>query len=295
MNTERRVSRRLVVFVAVLTVWGALANNLILKQAQAQDKPAAEAPAGDAAAAPAAEGEKPAEQAAPASQNYLWYVIQASGIFGFVIFLMSIYMVAQVARMFFEIRVTKEVPQPVIAQVEELITKRDFKTLFTVVKEDPSFFSRCLSTGITELPNGLAEARDVVQRMGDAITVEMDKKISMLAVLGTVGPLVGLLGTLQGMIGAFDVIGMQDTQIKASEVARNISTAMWTTLEGVVLAVPAIYFFAFFRNRVSVISSTALIEADRFLRHFAHAARTKAAPAATGTTATVAKPIAKAE
>ncbi len=295
MNTERWVSKRLVVFVVVLVAWTVSVQGLICRQVQAQDAKPAPAEAAAEGAAPAA-GEKPAEEtAAPASQNYLWYVIKASGIFGAIIFLMSIYMVAQVARMFFEIRVSQEVPQAIIAQVEELIAKRDLKALFNVVKEDTSFFGRCLSTGITELPNGLAEARDVMQRIGDAITVEMDKKTSILAVLGTVGPLVGLLGTLQGMIGAFDVIGMQDTQIKASEVARNISTAMWTTLEGVVLAVPAIFFFSFFRNRVSVISSTALIEADRFLRHFAHAARAKQATAAGTTTATAAKPIAKAE
>src|SRR5205823_14313301 len=102
-------------------------------------------------------------------------------------------------------------------------------------------------------------------------------------------PMIGLLGTLMGMIRSFSVIAMSDTQLKASEVAGGISTALLLTFEGVALSVPAIYFFAVFRNRVSTISVTTLLQADEFLRHFAHAARSKA-PAATPTAAPVAKP-----
>ena len=87
--------------------------------------------------------------------------------------------------------------------------QRDFKGIFNVVKEDDSFFSRVLVTGITELPNGLSEAREAMERVGDMITTEMEKKISMMAVLGTLGPMIGLLGTLKGMIASFSVIARQ--------------------------------------------------------------------------------------
>ncbi|MEX0978397.1 MAG: hypothetical protein WDZ48_06080, partial [Pirellulales bacterium] len=52
------------------------------------------------------------------------------------------------------------------------------------------------------------------------------------------------------------------------------------TFEGVALSVPAIYFFALFRNRVAAISVTTMLQADEYLRHFAHAARAKTPPAA---------------
>ena len=119
------------------------------------------------------------------------------------------------------------------------------------MKDDTSFFGRLLSTGIAELPNGLAEARDAMERVGESVTVEMEKKISMLAVLGTLGPMIGLLGTLKGMIASFSVIALSDTQLKASQVAGGISEALLLTFEGVALSVPAIYFYAVFRNRVS--------------------------------------------
>ena len=137
-----------------------------------------------------------------------------------------------------------------------------------------------MTTGITELPNGLAEAREAMERVGDAITAEMEKKISMLAVLGTLGPMIGLLGTLKGMITSFSVIARGDVQLKASEVASGISEALLLTFEGVALSVPAIYFFALFRNRVVHIATSVTLTADQFLRHFSHAGRAKASAAA---------------
>jgi biopolymer transport protein ExbB len=108
----------------------------------------------------------------------------------------------------------------------------------------------------------------------------MEKKISMMAVLGTLGPMIGLLGTLKGMIASFSVIARSDQQIKSTEVAKGISEALLLTFEGVGLSVPSIYFFSFFRNRVMSISVTTMTRADEFLRHFAQAARGKPAAAA---------------
>lgn len=228
----------------------------------------------------------PEEGKAPPKQlksNFQWF-IESSGIIGLVILILSIYFVATVGRQFYELRVPIAIPPEITGRAQDMLGQRDFKGVFQVVKEDDSIFSRMLATGITELPNGLAEARDVMDRVGESIKVELEKRISVLAVLGTLGPMIGLLGTLKGMIASFIVIATHDTQMKASEVAGGISEALLLTFEGVMLSVPAIWFFSFFRNKVMVITTTAALEADNFLRHFAHAARQKpgAAPAAAG-------------
>jgi biopolymer transport protein ExbB len=192
--------------------------------------------------------------------------------------ILSIYFVATVARLFIEMRQQVASPPELVGGLMEMLERREFKEIYATVKEDKSFISRVLATGISELPNGLAEARDSMERVGEAVTVEMEKKISMLAVLGTLGPMIGLLGTLKGMIGAFSNIAMSDVQLKASEVAGNISEALLLTFEGVALSVPAIYFYAVFRNRVQTISVATVLQADEYLRHFAHAARSKNPP-----------------
>jgi biopolymer transport protein ExbB len=105
-----------------------------------------------------------------------------------------------------------------------------------------------------------------MDRTAEVSIVSMEKNISMLAVLGTLGPMIGLLGTLKGMIASFSVIALSDTQLKASEVAGGISEALLLTFEGVALSVPAIYFFALFRNRVTSYSTDAMLLADTFMR-----------------------------
>ena len=286
MSMESGTLRRKSWFVLGLVLCAMLATTTP-RYLAAQDNDGANAAADegandDAKPAKAAENDGSEE---PKKFNRLVWLIECSGFIGFVILLLSIYFVSTVAKLFWEMRIEVAAPPEVVLQCEGFLEQRDFKGIYGLVKEDDSFFSRLLTTGITELPNGLAEARDAMERVGEAITTEMEKKISMLAVLGTLGPMIGLLGTLKGMIGAFIVIGESDTQVKASLVANALSEALVITFEGVALAVPAIYFYALFRNRVMYISSSVILTADQFLRHFSHAGRLKAS-----TTAPAAKP-----
>jgi biopolymer transport protein ExbB len=245
----------------------------------AQDDKAAAAE-GDKAAAPV---EADSKKAAP-PENFLVWVIKCSGFIGLVILVLSVYFVSTVGRLFWEMRIEVAAPPELVLQCESLLEQRDFKGVYNLVKDDDSFFSRLLTTGIADLPNGLAEAREAMERVGEAITAEMEKKISMLAVLGTLGPMIGLLGTLKGMIGSFGAIARSaGSTIDPSEVANKISEALLLTFEGVALSVPAIYFYALFRNRVIHISTSVTLSGDQFLRHFSHAGRAKASSTATPT------------
>ena len=290
MNMGSNVLRRRTWLVLGLTLCAALwvtawprwsmAQNE--KGAAADEKPAVADEKQPAAEKPAAAAEKPAgvPETKPAERSFLSWVVYCSGLIGLIILLLSIYFVSTVGRLFWEMRVEVAAPPELIAQCETLLEQRDFKGIYGLVREDDSFFSRALTTGIAELPNGLAEAREAMERVGEAITAEMEKKISMLAVLGTLGPMIGLLGTLKGMIASFSAIAMMGVEMNASKVANAISEALLLTFEGVALSVPAIYFFALFRNRVIFIATNVMLTADQFLRHFSHAGRAKASTAA---------------
>ena len=268
-NDVWRRRSALLVFVLSLTLLG----SFLPGWSAAQEGEAAPA----AAAAPAGEGgEAPTKH----PSKLMWF-LESSGWIGAILLVLSIYFIATVSRLFVEFRPQVAMPPDIIAEAESLLEKRDFKGIYSLVKEDDSDFSRLLAAGITELSSGLAEGRDAMERVNEVIVVNMEKKISMLAVLGTLGPMIGLLGTLKGMIGSFSVIALSDTQLKASEVAGGISEALILTFEGVGLSVPAIYFFAVFRNRLQSITTNTLLEADEFLRRLSNAARGKggAAPA----------------
>jgi biopolymer transport protein ExbB len=253
-------------FAALFAVcWALSAAPALLAQADGKkaEQPAAEKAAGQGA--PTGEGAAPAP---PKDESYLWWFVKTSGFIGLFILVLSIYFVAQVITLFMEFRLNTAMPPALVTQTNELLDKDDFAGVYNALKGDASFYGRVLSAGMSELPVGLKEAQEVLDRHADACTVEMERKISMLAVLGTLGPMIGLLGTLKGMIDAFGIIARTDQQLKASEVAGAISEALLLTLEGVILAVPAIYFFAFFRNRMMGIATTTTLAADEFLRKF---------------------------
>ena len=136
-----------------------------------------------------------------------------------------------------------------------------------------------LVSGMTAMSSGLNDAREAMDRIGEAITVHMEKRISLLAVIGSLGPMIGLLGTLKGMIGAFSAIALSGTQLKAGQVAGNISEALVLTFEGVAISVPAIFLFAFFKDRVATLTVDVQNISDEFIRKMHAASHVRTAPA----------------
>jgi biopolymer transport protein ExbB len=199
--------------------------------------------------------------------TFMW-VVEQSGVIGGFLLLLSIYFIATVVRSFLELREEATAPPEIVTQCNSLLEQRNVQGMFDMLKADDSYFSQTLSAGIAELPHGLDEARDASERQADALTTQMEKNISILAVLGTLGPMIGLLGTLKGMIASFSVIATatDGAPLKPAEVAGGISEALLLTFEGVALSVPAIYFYSFFRNRVAALSVSAQLSADDFLR-----------------------------
>lgn len=266
-----------VLFLALAaSVW---CGYLTSRPAAAQEEPAEEAPAEEAGAEAGAEGGE-AKPKTPKSR-FLWF-IYSSGLIGLFILCLSIYFVATVVRLFIEMRPSVAMPPEEVALYEGFLGNRDFQGLYDAASKSETLYGRLVTVGIAELPSGLAEAREVMDRNADAETVDMERKISMLAVLGTLGPMIGLVGTLKGMIASFAVIALSDTQLKSSEVAEGISEALLLTFEGVALSVPAIYFFAVFKNRVAKISVETLLAADELVRRLVQQAKAKPGAPAPG-------------
>lgn len=254
----------------------------------------------EAAEAVEGEGEEPADapaegneadqpeakkDAAPApKKSTLYWIAETSGWIGLVLLIISIYFVAVVAQMFLELREEVMIPPAILEECNALLAKSDFNGIYKLTKEHDSEVAQLIAAGMAASQGGLAESREAIDRTGEVLTVELEKKISMLAVIGSLGPMIGLLGTLKGMIGSFAVIAMSDQQLKASEVAGHISEALLITFEGVALSVPAIYFFAVFKNRISTFSLKAINSADDFIRRVHVTAQRKTSASNTSAT-----------
>ncbi len=205
-------------------------------------------------------------EAKPKTISFLYWLLQVSGPIGILIFVLSIYFVAVAFKQAFELRLAVAAPPEVVDLATKLIEEKKPKELMALVNDDDSYFSRALVAGISELRFGIDEAREKLDRKAEALTVQMERSISILAVIGTLGPMIGLLGTLKGMISSFSVIAMSGVALDAAKVAEGISEALVITFEGVLLSVPAIFLYSIFRNRISQISVETTMLADDCLR-----------------------------
>jgi biopolymer transport protein ExbB len=85
--------------------------------------------------------------------------------------------------------------------------------------------------------------------------------------------MIGLVGTVYGMILSFRVIATEGSSPQASQLAAGISTALFATLEGIAISVPAIAFYALFRNRIARLSLEVALAAEGLLEQFAPGVR----------------------
>ncbi|HEV3164566.1 MAG TPA: MotA/TolQ/ExbB proton channel family protein [Isosphaeraceae bacterium] len=247
---------------------------------RAQDANKGDAPAAKAAPAAAAAGgeaEKPV-----ARKSMLMWALEASGPIGVFILILSIYFTALVIRLFLEFRLSEAVPTELVEKLDTSIKEKKFQETYDVCRDDNSFLARLVRTGIANLPNGRPEAKEAMNAVAEELVVGMESKISYLATIGTLGPMIGLVGTIWGMIQAFQELATAGGQPRPEKLAAGISTALFITLEGVSLSVPAIFFFAFFRNRIAQISTEATKVADRTINAFYTAAKQVKSPVAAG-------------
>jgi biopolymer transport protein ExbB len=262
----------------VTLVWLAVLAVVPDSNARAQDAAkggaAAPAPAGAAAPAPAAETKTP--------KSMLRWAAEASGPIGFFILCLSIYFTALVIRLFLEFRVSEAVPIALVEKLDAAIKDKKFQEAYDACRDDNTFLARLVRTGIANLPNGRPEAKESMDDVAEEIVVGMESRISYLATIGTLGPMIGLVGTVWGMIRSFQELATGGGQAKPEKLAEGISTALFITLEGVSLSVPAIFFFAYFRNRIAQISTEATKVADRTINAFYTAAKQVKSPVAAG-------------
>lgn len=238
------------------------------EEVAAKEEPAAEEKAA-AKDATAAEGTKP-----PAGKSMLRWFVDAAGPIGLFLVLISVWLVQHVIKLFMEMKVSEAVPPALVERLDAAIKEKKFQEAYDACRENESFLARLVRTGVANLPNGRPEAKAAMNDTSEEIVTGMEQKIGYLALIGQLGPLIGLVGTIIGMIMSFQEIAMAaGSQPKPEKVAEGISTALVITLLGITLSVPAIFFFAVFRNRVALMTMEATRVADRVINSLVTAAK----------------------
>jgi biopolymer transport protein ExbB len=207
------------------------------------------------------------------NESFLHWMARASGPIGVAILLMSFYLIALVVWMFFEYRRSRALPEVLMRELAELLAQKRYTEAYARLTSDASFLAKTLAAGVRRLPSGYTMAQRAMEMANEDVTMEMEHRTTYLATVGTLGPMIGLVGTVYGMILSFRVIAMEGSSPQASQLAQGISTALFATLEGIALSVPAIAFYAVFRNRIARLSLEVALAAEGLLEQFAPGVR----------------------
>ena len=210
-------------------------------------------------AAPAADGADGAVEAdaggggsSKADQNLLSWTISSLGWGYLLVFLaLSVTLVSLFVMNMLAARRDTLCPQELVDAFEERLNEKDFQGAYDMARTDESVLGQVLSAGLAKLSRGYSKAIEGMQEVGEEESMKLEHRLSYMALIGNLSPMIGLFGTVQGMIASFQVIALGGASPKPAELAEGISTALFTTLVGLAVAIPAIAAYNIIRNRVS--------------------------------------------
>jgi len=198
------------------------------------------------------------------------HIVKSLGwVFGFILLVISIGLLTLVVLLIMELRMSVAIPPGFIEDFTETVNKRRFKEAFEMAKDDGSYLARVMTTGMQRLQYGIEDAREAAFSMVDSIRAGKENLINYLAVIGTLGPLLGLVGTVGGMIASFMTMAQSD-KVNAQALAGDISHALAVTMVGIGLSVPAIFAHTFFKNRLTRLCHDITNVADDLLTQMYH-------------------------
>jgi len=233
----------------------------VIDEETVDEVPAAEPAAGTTTSAAAVPS--------PPRQSYLGWLYDSLGLLYSVVFLMiSFALVAVFVMNLLAVRRESILPGQLIDGFESLLNAKKYQEAYELARNDESFLGKVLSAGLSRVTSGYSQAIEAMQEVGEDEDMKLEHRLSYLALIGTISPLFGLLGTVDGMVQSFDVIARATTAPKPAELAEGISMALVTTLVGLWLAIPAVIAFNILRNRVARLVLEVGIVSERMMSRF---------------------------
>ena len=176
-------------------------------------------------------------------------IIEWGGYIGKFIILLSVVTVFLVLLNVFLLRRGRLCPKGVERKVRELLKAKRIRAASEYTLKQSSVLSRVICIGLTRRRGGYEEMEQVMADLADDEAMRLEQGIGYFSLLAAISPLCGLLGTVVGMIAAFNEIAVKGV-VSPGELADPIQKALVTTCFGLVVAIPNVVAFTFFRNKL---------------------------------------------
>jgi biopolymer transport protein ExbB len=239
--------------MAAVMVTGLAVGTVVAQDAAA---PAAAAPAAAPAAAAAGSELQPVAGAAakkPAKGAGFFAVVGGSGWLGVVLWLAlfgcggaAVYFIVDSSVL---IRPQKIMPQTLINNVKGAMGEGDVMKALKVCEAEPGPMANILSAGFSHVEEGFEVIQESIGAAADLETERIMQKLTWISVCSNLAPMLGLLGTVQGMIMCFETLATGAPDVGSLALA--ISQALWTTAAGLSVAIPSITFYYSIRNNAN--------------------------------------------
>lgn len=193
-------------------------------------------------------------EGAPPAPTGFFNIVFSGGIVGAAFILVLLILSMFAAYLIFDhlmtIRRKDLMPEGLSEQVRQALLIGDATAARDACNARPSFLSFVLMHGISELEFGWNSVEKSIEDALAEQSARLFRKIEYLSVIGNIAPMVGLLGTVTGMIIAFQSVAATQGTASAPQLATGIYQALVTTVGGLIVAIPSIGAFAVFRNRI---------------------------------------------
>jgi len=176
--------------------------------------------------------------------------LMEAGVIGLVIILMSIVGGALSITFAFQLRRDVLVPPEVLGLVENLFEDEEYEEAYHHCEANPSILSAVVSGGLSKLEDGYEQMSDTMVEVLEMESTKLHQKVGYLSLIANLSPMMGLLGTVFGMIVTFNTIANSPVQPSPKELAAGISIALGTTFLGLCVAIPLTAVYVYFRNKV---------------------------------------------
>ena len=184
------------------------------------------------------------------SKSWVEAYITAGGWIGFAILFLSFVSLALIIEHVVNIKRDKIVPPQLIDEIEGMFENEEYQEALELCEAEPNFLTNVLAAGLPKINAGFETLRAGMDEMAEEETIKLQQKIGYLSLIGNIAPMMGLFGTVSGMIEAFQTIASMGAAVSPADLADGISKALVTTFLGLFVAIPAMIAYFFFRNKV---------------------------------------------
>jgi biopolymer transport protein ExbB len=218
-----------------------------------------------------------AEEAAAAAPDGFFAILFSGGWVGLLILLTLFALSLTAAYLVFEhlltLRRKEIIPDGISDGVQQALQSGQLAAAEKVCQDQPCFLSFVVLNGLSEVEGGWNSVEKAMEEATAEQAARLFRRIEYLSVIGNIAPMVGLLGTVTGMIFAFQQVASTEGAAGAGELAEGIYQALVTTVGGLIVAIPSLGAFAVFRNRIDQLVAEAAFMAQSAMRPLKRRAR----------------------